>query len=160
MRIATVAISALAGLLLAAPAFAVTVEAKTSPEFQAKLKKDIGVREEKILTDALTKRITKIFNERGIKAERVVVTIEDAKPNHPTWEQTSNKPGLDPMRSVSVGGAHVTGIAYDASGKEIGRYDYDWYESDLSNVIPAATWSDANTVFDRLARRFAKELQG
>ncbi len=160
MRIATVAISALAGLLLAAPAFAVTVEAKTSPEFQAKLKKDIGVREEKILTDALTKRITKIFNERGIKAERVVVTIEDAKPNHPTWEQTSNKPGLDPMRSVSVGGAHVTGIAYDASGKEIGRYDYDWYESDLSNVIPAATWSDAQTTFDRFARRFAQKLQG
>lgn len=160
MRIATVAISALAGLMLAAPAFAVTVEAKTSTEFQTKLKKDFGVREEKILTDALTKRVTKIFNERGIKAERVVVTIEDAKPNHPTWEQTSNKPGLDAFRSVSVGGAHVTGIAYDASGKEIGRYDYDWYESDLSNVIPAATWSDANTVFDRFARRFAKELQG
>ncbi|RYD94555.1 MAG: hypothetical protein EOP61_21440 [Sphingomonadales bacterium] len=160
MRIATVAISALAGLLLATPAFAVTVEAKTSTAFQEKLKDDIGVREEKILTESLTKKVTRIFNERGIKAERVVVTIEDAKPNHPTWEQASSKPGLDPMRSVSVGGAHVTGIAYDASGKEIGRYDYDWYESDLSNVIPAATWSDAQTTFDRFARRFAKELQG
>lgn len=160
MRIATVAISALAGLLLATPAFAVTVEAKTSPAFQEKLNKDLGVREEKILTDSLTKRITRIFNERGIKAERVVVTIEDAKPNHPTWEQASNKPGLDTFRSVSVGGAHVTGIAYDASGNEIGRYDYDWYESDLSNVIPAATWSDAQTTFDRFARRFAQKLQG
>ena len=69
MRIATVAISALAGLLLATPAFAVTVEAKTSPAFQEKLKDDIGVREEKILTEALTKRVTKVFNERGIKAE-------------------------------------------------------------------------------------------
>lgn len=159
MRIATVAFSALAGLLLATPAFAVTVEAKTSPEFQEKLKDDIGVREEKILSDSLVKRVTKVFNERGVKADRVVVTIEDAKPNHPTWEQVSNKPGLDSMRSVSVGGAHVTGIAYDAAGNEIGRYGYDWYESDLRNVIPAATWSDAQTTFDRFARRFAQKLQ-
>jgi hypothetical protein len=160
MRITAVAISALAGLLLATPAFAVTVEAKTSPEFQEKLKDDLGVREEKILTDALTKKITKVFNDRGVKADRVVVTIEDAKPNHPTWEQASNKPGLDSFRSVSVGGAHVTGIAYDASGVEIGKYDYDWYENDLRNVIPAATWSDAHTTFDRFARRFAQKLQG
>ena len=160
MRIATVAISALAGLLLAAPAFAVTVEAKTSPAFQEKLKDDIGVREEKILTEALTKKITKVFDDRGVKADRVVVTIEDAKPNHPTWEQASNKPGLDTMRSVSVGGASITGIAYDASGAEIGKFDYKWYESDLRNVIPAATWSDAHTTFDRFARRFAKQLQG
>lgn len=160
MRIATVAISALAGLLLATPAFAVTVEAKTSPAFQEKLKDDIGVREEKILTDALTKRVTKIFTDKGVKADRVVVTIEDAKPNHPTWEQASNKPGLDTFRSVSIGGAHVTGIAYDASGAELGKFDYDWYESDLRNVIPAATWSDAHTTFDRFARRFAQKLQG
>ena len=64
------------------------------------------------------------------------------------------------MRSVSVGGASITGIAYDASGAEIGKFDYKWYESDLRNVIPAATWSDAHTTFDRFARRFAKQLQG
>lgn len=160
MRIATVAISALAGLLLATPAFAVTVESKTSPAFQEKLKDDIGVREEKILTEALTKKVTQVFKDRGVKADRVVVTIEDAKPNHPTWEQASSKPGLDTFRSVSLGGARVTGIAYDASGAELGKYDYDWYESDLRNVIPAATWSDAHTTFDRFARRFAKQLQG
>src|SRR5689334_2190866 len=131
MRIATVAISALAGLALATPAFAVTVEAKTSPEFQEKLKDDLGVREEKILTEALTKKVTKIFTDRNVKADRIVVTIEDAKPNHPTWEQASNKPGLDTFRSISVGGARVTGIAYDASGAELGTFDYKWYENDL-----------------------------
>lgn len=160
MRIATVAISALAGLALATPAFAVTVEAKTSPEFQEKLKDDLGVREEKILTEALTKKVTKIFTDRNVKADRIVVTIEDAKPNHPTWEQASNKPGLDTFRSISVGGARVTGIAYDASGAELGTFDYKWYENDLRNVIPAATWSDAHTTFDRFARRFAQKLQG
>lgn len=158
MRITTVAISALASLLMAAPALAVTVEARVSTEFQEKLADDIGVREGKILTDTLTSKIEKAFDERGVKAERVVVTIEDAKPNRPTMEQVSNKPGLDPIRSVSVGGAHVTGVAYDATGKEIGKIDYDWYESDITNVIAATTWSDARTSFDRFARRFADQL--
>ncbi len=158
MRITTVAISALATLLMAAPALAVTVEARVSTEFQEKLADDFGVREGKILTDTLTSKVEKTFAERGVNAERVVLTIEDAKPNRPTMGQVSNKPGLDPIRSISVGGAHVTGIAYDASGKEIGKFDYDWYESDITNVIAATTWSDARTSFDRFARRFADEL--
>lgn len=158
MRITTVAISALASLLMAAPALAVTVEARVSTKFQEKLVDDIGVREGKILTDTLTQKIEKAFDARGVKAERVVVTIEDAKPNRPTMEQVSNKPGLDPIRSISIGGAHVTGIAYDASGAEIGKIDYDWYESDITNVIAATTWSDARTSFDRFARRFAEKL--
>jgi hypothetical protein len=159
MRIATVAISALAGLMMASPAFALTVEAKTSTAFQEKLKDDFGVREEKVLTDSLVKRVTNIFSQRGVSADRVVVTINDAKPNRPTWEQVSDKPGLDPMRSKSIGGATVTGIAYDAAGKELGTFEYKWYESDLRNVIPGATWHDAQRTFDRFARRFADKLQ-
>jgi hypothetical protein len=98
------------------------------------------------------------FARQGVKAERVVVTIEDAKPNRPTWQQVSDKPGLDPMRSVSIGGARISGIAYDAAGAEIGSLDYDWYETDLSNVLAANTWSDARVTFDRFARRFADKL--
>src|SRR3990167_1677220 len=105
MRIAALAATALASLLLAAPALAVTVETKMSAEFQAKLEDDIGVREASVLSDALTRKITTIFAERGIAAEKVVVTIEDARPNRPTMEQVSNKPGLDSMRSISIGGA-------------------------------------------------------
>ena len=144
--------------MLAAPAFAVTVEARTSPAFQEKLKDDLGVREEKILTDRLSEKVTRVFNQRGVKADRVVVTIEDAKPNRPTWEQTADKPGLDPMRSISIGGARVTGIAFDASGKEIGKFEYKWYESNIANVIPGATWDDAQKTFDRFASRFADKL--
>jgi len=158
MRIATAAFSAVASLMLAAPAFAVTVEARTSPAFQEKLKDDLGVREEKILTDRLSEKVTHVFNLRGVKADRVVVTIEDAKPNRPTWEQTADKPGLDPMRSISIGGARVTGIACDASGKEIGTFEYKWYESNIANVIPGATWDDAQKTFDRFASRFADKL--
>jgi len=158
MRIATLAASAFAAILLAMPAAALTVEAKISPEFQKKLDKDIGVREASTLTDALSRKISSIFTSRDINAERVVVTIEDAKPNRPTFEQVSSKPGLDAMRSISLGGARVTGVAFDAAGKEIGTLDYDWYESDLANTIGSTTWTDARTAFDRFSRRFADKL--
>jgi|SRR5690606_6272002 len=154
------AFAALAGLALAAaaPASALTVEAKVSPEFQIKLEKDYGVREAATLTEALVSKVEATFARQGVTADRVVVTIEDAKPNRPTWQQVSAKPGLDPMRSVSLGGARVSGVAYDASGAQIGELDYDWYESDLSNVMAATTWSDARWTFDRFARRFADKL--
>ena len=158
MRFATLAATALATLALTLPASALTVEAKVSPEFQKKLDDDIGAREARPLTEALTKKVTEVFASRGIQADKVVVTIEDARPNRPTFEQVSNKPGLDPMRSISVGGAEVTGIAYDASGKEIGQLNYDWYEYDLGNVIGSATWTDARTTFARFANRFADKL--
>jgi hypothetical protein len=158
MRIAALAASALAGILLAAPALAVTVETKMSPEFQEKLEDDIGVREAKVLSDVLTRKITSIFADRGVTADKVVVTIEDARPNKPTMEQISNKPGLDPINSVSIGGAKLSGIAYDAAGAEIGRFDYRWYETDISNVIAVSTWTDARSTFDKFARRFADKL--
>jgi hypothetical protein len=153
------ALVALAGLVLAAaPASALTVEAKVSPEFQTKLEEDYGVRESKILIDALTSKIEAAFARQGVRAERVVVTIEDAKPNRPTMQQISDTPGLDPMRSISVGGARITGTAYDAGGTAIGSLDYDWYETDLTNAIASTTWSDARWTFDRFARRFADRL--
>jgi hypothetical protein len=158
MRNASIFAALAAAAILAGPACALTVEANVSADFQKKLADDYGVRETKVLTDALTTKIETAFKAHGVNAERVVVTIEDAKPNRPTWQQVSDKPGLDAMRSISIGGAHVKGVAYDASGKEIGTYDYDWYETDLSNVVAANTWSDARSSFDRFARRFADKL--
>lgn len=158
MRIVALAATALAALMMALPASALTVEARVSTEFQKKLDDDIGARESRVLTDILTRKIASTFASRGVNAERVVVTIEDARPNKPTFEQISNKPGLDGIRSIGTGGARVTGVAYDASGKEIGKFDYKWYETDLANTLGATTWTDARTSFDRFARRFADTL--
>lgn len=152
---------ALAGLAfaVAAPASALTVEAKFSPEFQHKLEVDYGVREADYLKTALTEKIQGIFAARGVIADHVVVTLEDAVPNRPTLRQVSDKPGLDMMRSISIGGAHLTGIAYDSSGKEIGSLDYNWYETDIRNATTATTWTDARWTIDRFARRFADKLR-
>ena len=158
MRLVSLAAIAALALTAALPASALTVETKLSAEFQTKLEKDYGTREAKILTDTLARKVEQAFAKQGVKADRVVVTIEDAKPNRPTMQQVIDKPGLDAIRSISLGGAELTGIAYDASGKEIGQLKYDWYESDLSNVIGSSTWSDARWTFDRFANRFADKL--
>jgi hypothetical protein len=50
------------------------------------------------------------------------------------------------------------GIAYSASGAEIGRLDYDWYETDITQALGSTTWTDARWTFDRFARRFAEQL--
>lgn len=158
MRFALAALAGIAVSALAPAASALTVETKISPEFQAKLEKDYGVREANILADALAAKVEARFAKTGAKADRVVVTIHDAKPNRPTFHQISEKPGLDPIRSISIGGARVSGIAYDASGSELGSLEYDWYETDITQVLGNATWSDARWSFDRFARRFAAKL--
>jgi hypothetical protein len=158
MRLALVAIAAAGFTLAAAPAFAVTVETKFSPEFQKKLDKDLGVREGRVLSESLSKQIVRTFEKKGVQADHVVVTIDDAVPNRPTIGQVSNKLGLDPIRSIGVGGAKLTGSAYDASGKEIASLSYDWYETDISQVRGYATWTDAENTFSKFANRFAKKV--
>ena len=140
------------------PASADVVEARIGDKFQKKLEKDYGVREADILKESLVKRVEHELGKSGNTAARVVLTIEDAQPNRPTFEQMSNKPGLDPFRSISIGGAKVSGIAYDAAGAQIGTCSYDWYESDITQEIGATTWTDARNVFDRFASRCAKKL--
>jgi hypothetical protein len=157
MRLALVAAAGFFALS-AMPAFAVTVETKFSPEFQKKLDKDLGVREGAILSDYLTRKIEQNFDSRGVKADHVVVTIADAKPNRPTLGQVSKKIGLDPIRSISIGGATLSGMAYDASGKEIGSFSYDRYETDIRQVRGYSTWTDAEQTISQFANRFAKKL--
>ncbi|MBI1341045.1 hypothetical protein GC169_12660 [bacterium] len=155
MRTALLAVAGFA--LLGAPAHALSVETRISAAFEEKLKDDYGLREADILKQALAAKI-----ERRLAAapnvDRVVVTIEDAVPNRPTFGQLNDEPSLDLVRSFSIGGARVTGVAYDAAGREIGSLDYDWYETDITQAIGSTTWTDARWVFDRFARKFAKEL--
>ncbi|MBI1361169.1 MAG: hypothetical protein GC155_12910 [Alphaproteobacteria bacterium] len=157
-RLALAALAAAGIMATAMPAFAVTVETQFSPEFQKQLDKKWGVREGEILSKSLTERIERQFAREGVNPARVVVTIDDAIPNRPTFKQISDRIGLDPIRSISIGGAKLSGVAYDASGKEIGKLDYKWYETDISQVYGYGTWTDAEWTFDRFANRFAKQI--
>ena len=73
-------------------------------------------------------------------------------------EQLSERPGLDMLRSKSIGGMDLHGIAYDTSGTPIGELEYGWVETDIRDVNAAGVWSDARRASRRFAQKFADEL--
>lgn len=147
-----------AALAIVAPASAVTVEVSQSEAFKEKLADDYGEREAAVLTAAMERKIERAFAKAGVDADRVSIVIEDARPNRPTFQQLSDRIGLDGMRSISIGGAKVSGTAYDASGAVVGELEYKWYESDIRQSVGAPTWHDAKWAFDRFARKFAASI--
>lgn len=146
---------ATAAILAIAPiASAAEINIGYSTEFQEKLSEDYGMREGDKLSEDVRKDLEHAFNKAGVDPATVSVTIVDAKPNRPTMQQMSNQPGLDGIRSKSIGGMTLKGVAVDASGQVIGDVEYDWYETNIENVIASSVWSDAN----RASRNFAKRL--
>ncbi|MNT80452.1 hypothetical protein D3C72_2199090 [compost metagenome] len=70
-------------------------------------------------------------------------------------QQAALKPGLDTMRSVSIGGAAIEGVITTASG-EVQPVKYDYYSNSVVDVRGYSTWQDASTAFDRLAHNLAE----
>ncbi|MEM1086932.1 MAG: hypothetical protein AAGH90_04320 [Pseudomonadota bacterium] len=153
-------ILATAALALAPFATATTVNVTFSEDFAEKLADDYGEREGERLTKEIVEDVTKQFEKKGLNVARVDVTIIDAKPNRPTFQQQLDRPGLDGFRSRSLGGMSLEGTAYDADGNEIGSKSYEYFEIDIRQVIAVGTWGDARRASDRFARRFADELTG
>lgn len=126
---------------------------------QTKFNEDYGTREIAELQRALTSALTAELGQAGGSiAESGPITIEttlvDVKPSKPTLEQVRNKPGLDPIRSISLGGAELRARIVAADGRVLNEVSYDWYESDLLNQPALTTWSDAR----RAIRRFADKV--
>jgi len=143
---------ALAGAASAQPsAVVVTV----SPDF-AKTAEELGQRDVQQQVDDLTAKVTRVLTQRhALDGARIELTITDLKPNRPTMQQISDKPGLDPIRSISIGGAAIEGTVTTASG-EVHPVKYDYYANTLAEVRGYTTWQDANTAYDRLARNLAE----
>jgi len=143
------------GALAILPTAAATEVAVTySDDFAEELSDNYGEREGERLTEDIIEDLDFAFNKAGVAPARVDVMIVDAKPNRPTFEQLSSKPGLDAFRSISLGGMELSGTAYDADGNVLAVQEFDWFENDIRDVVGSATWTDAN----RASRRFAKKL--
>ena len=159
MRLIVAGLTAL--LLSALPALAATeINVGFAPEFLEKLEDDYGVREGERLAEDVRRDLLRALDKAGVEPARIEVTLIDAKPNRPTFGQLTSRPGLDPIRSISIGGAKVSAVAYDASGNEIGALEYKWYENNIRDVFGAGTWTDANRSFYFFSRKFAKQLAG
>lgn len=143
---------ALAGAAAAQPS---SVSVTVSPDF-TKTAAELGQRDVQQQVDDLTATVTRVLTERyALDGARIELVITDLKPNRPTMQQVTDKPGLDMMRSLSIGGAAIEGSVTTASG-EVQPVKYDYYSNTLAEVRGSTTWQDASTAFDRLARNLAE----
>lgn len=129
-----------------------------APEAQQKFDKSYGAREAGILSDYAQQQVgrslTRAGAQVGANGLRVEVTLLSAKPSKPTFEQLSDKPGLDYIRSISLGGSRLQAKFIDASGAVIDTVDGGFYESDLRFSYATTTWYDA----ERGIRNFATKV--
>lgn len=147
-------VSLAAAAALAPAAYASEISIEFSPEFQKKLEKDYGTAEGEKLTKDVREDIERELSKANIDPASVKIVIVDAKPNRPTFKQLGDTPGLDAIRSKSIGGMDLKGTAYSADGSALAELEYDWYETNIEMTHAAGVWSDAK----RASRRFAKKL--
>lgn len=142
----------------AAPAGGVaTINVTIGPDLQQEAADKYGVRELDYLKAELRDSVERALRKAGgltPTGGTLDLVIEDARPNRPTMQQMNKTIGLS-YESRSIGGATVSGVLTAADGTTL-PVTYRWYEDDLRNTITAGTWSDAETTFDRFARKLAK----
>lgn len=121
-----------------------------------------GERDLQRLTERLQSKIEHKFAKKNIAVTDTAttvlrVTIENVKPNRPTFEQLSRETGLS-FQSFGIGGAEITSELIAAGGNSLGSIDYTWYETDIRDAQFGGTWTDAYRAFSRYASRAAKTL--
>ncbi|MDP2259603.1 MAG: hypothetical protein Q8J89_07790 [Caulobacter sp.] len=147
--------AALAVSAQAAPAGISTINIDIGPELAGKTD-TVDARDldflKRDLRDSLERELGR---SGGLSADGAVLNlvIEDATPNRPTMRQMTRTPGLS-YESRGIGGATLSGTLVTADGAV--PVSYRWYESDFLSTFAAGTWSDAETSFDRFARKVAR----
>ena len=121
-----------------------------------------GDREITRLKERLESKLEKRLTKKGVQisdtASTVLrVTIEDAKPNRPTFEQLSKEPGLS-YESFAIGGAELQAELIAAGGRSLGTMSYRFYETDIRDAKFGGTWGDAHRAFGRFASKAAKTI--
>ncbi|MGD9981294.1 MAG: hypothetical protein AB7H66_07015 [Hyphomonadaceae bacterium] len=138
-------------LAIASPSYAQSTPVSFSPEFQEELDEDFGVREGEFLRASVVEAIAAELARRGVaNASGIEVTIVDANPNRPTMQQLRETPGLDPIRSISIGGAELRATLPGGEVVTHRRYNHS-----LADIVgPATTWTEAR----RAIRQFAVKV--
>jgi len=147
-----------AALAIAGAASAQTAERVSySPEFAQALQEDLGQREGDYLSRELTRMVGDALARRGVsdRGLQIELSIIDARPNRPTFEQMSQIHGLDANESISVGGASLRAVLRDGSGAVVDTVEHRYYSHDIGQAaLVAGQWSDAH----RAMRRFADKV--
>lgn len=140
-----------AGPAMADPA---SINVTLGPDLQEKVE-ELGQRDVSEQTDRLAEVVRRaLADSAGMDGARIDLVLMDLKPNRPTFEQIADRPGLDPIRSISIGGAAIEGSITTADGQVL-PVKYDWYSSSLADVRGFGTWQDADRAYQRLGRNLA-----
>jgi hypothetical protein len=148
--------AALAVSAQAAPAGIATITIDVSPDLAGQTD-EVSDRDLDYLKAELRESVERELGKAGGLSRSggaLSLVIEDATPNRPTMRKLARTPGLS-FESRGVGGATISGTLVTADGTSI-PVSYRWYESDFRNTVAAGTWSDAETSFDRFARKLAR----
>ena len=155
MRILSLSAATLLLSATAALATPAAVHVSIGPDLQAKAVKKYGVRDINDLADSLRKSVQTELNRSGAyDGGKIELTLVDAVPNRPTFQQMSDKPGLS-FLSFGIGGARIEGQATAADGT-VTPLAYKWYESDIRWAAYNATWTDAQTTISRFAHSLSR----
>lgn len=143
--------------LITSPALAdgLKVNVSFGDKAEKAITKTYGERERVTITDLIERNLTRAL---GTQAARVDVVINDVVPNRPTFKQMGDRPGLS-FQSFGIGGADVSGKAYDAAGNLLGSVSYDWY-GDIMWADTSWTWTDADRAMYQFSRQLAAAVPG
>ncbi|MDY6925149.1 MAG: hypothetical protein SWI22_14465 [Pseudomonadota bacterium] len=145
-------LATLAGPAMADPA---SVTVTLGPDLQEKVE-ELGERDVRQQSDRLAEIVRQgVGDSVRLDGARIELVLTDLKPNRPTFEQMADRPGLDPFRSISIGGAAIEGVITTADG-EVLPVKYDWFSHNLADVRGYGTWQDAERAYRRLADHLAE----
>lgn len=152
-----VAMAAATLTMFASSAFADSVQVNVAYGTKAEkaISKTYGDRERDTIRDMLQTSLTRAL---GSQVARVDVTINDIVPNRPTFKQLGDRPGLS-FQSYGIGGADMSGKAFDAAGNLLGEVTYDWY-GDITWAETSWTWTDADRAIHQFSRQLARVVPG
>lgn len=146
---------ALAAAAIAQPTGAPTVSVTIGPDLQEEVEK-LGQRDVDLQVAELTRTVERTLARRGaLSGATVNLVLTDLKPNRPTIQQASDRPGLSIIDSVSIGGATIEGEVITADG-QTQPVKFDRYSTSIHQSLGTTTWYDANRAFDRLAVNLAE----
>jgi hypothetical protein len=132
-----------------------------SPEFQQELNDDLGAREGVYLSAQVTRAVARELAERGATMSAsapltIEISIIDADPNRPTFQQLADQPSLDGFRSISIGGAELRAVLRGADGSVVSEITHRRYNHSLADIQGAATtWSEARVAIRQFANKVA-----
>ncbi len=117
---------------------------------------EIGMRDVDAQATRLQEKVSRaLARTPGLEGARVELTLTDLKPNRPTMEQASRRPGLSVIDSRSIGGAAVEGELITADGQRL-PVRLSRYSTSIQEVYGHTTWQDADRAFDLIARRISE----